>query len=711
MSRAAAVAARLGRALAAMAGCATIVALAWFLLPARAPAFESIRAQWTPSDGVMLDRHGLVLDRVRLDFDVRRDDWVAIDQVSPALVDAVLAAEDRRFWTHDGVDWRGLAGAFRDTLVLGQRRGGSTIAMQVAALLPDRIVPAKPAWRRKLVQLRVARALSRNWTREQVLEAYLNLATFRGEVQGIGAAAAQLAGKSPGSLDVLDGEVLAALLPSPNASVAAVGDRACARATRAGRAADCVRLPDVAAEMLGGERMPLPTPHSAPQLARRMLDHPGQRLGTTLDGGIQRLAADVLEQQVQAAAGRNVRDGAVIVVDTESGDVLAYVASVSTSTAGQVDGVRAHRQAGSTLKPFLYGLAIERRYLTAASLLDDAPIDLTTAAGLYIPQNYDRDFKGLVSVRQALGNSLNVPAIRTLVLTGVEPFRERLVDLGYAGIVRDGEYYGYALALGSAEVSLWEQAQAYRAIARGGRWSPLGLRPDRSRAPDRQVMDPRAAFVVADILADPAARVMTFGSGSALDSGRRIAVKTGTSKNMRDNWCVGFSPRYTVAVWIGNFEGDPMHDVSGVTGAAPVWAALVEELHRNLPESAPSTPAGVVARSVHFVPAVEAPRVEYFVAGTESGVVRGVDRSLALATIRSPPDATIIALDPDIPPQLQRVPIEVGGDPSGLRVRVGRTVLGDATKPILWQPRRGRHQLVLEDASGRALDRVSLLVR
>ena len=224
-------------------------------------------------------------------------------------------------------------------------------------------------------------------------------------------------------------------------------------------------------------------------------------------------------------------------------------------------------------------------------------------------------------------------------------------------------------------------------------------------------MDPRAAFVVADILADPAARVMTFGSGSALDSGRRIAVKTGTSKNMRDNWCVGFSPRYTVAVWIGNFEGDPMHDVSGVTGAAPVWAALVEELHRNLPESAPSTPAGVVARSVHFVPAVEAPRVEYFVAGTESGVVRGVDRSLALATIRSPPDATIIALDPDIPPQLQRVPIEVGGDPSGLRVRVGRTVLGDATKPILWQPRRGRHQLVLEDASGRALDRVSLLVR
>ena len=700
-----------GTLAAAAAGTVALAALGGFLLPADLPSFESVRAQWRTSDGVLLDRRGEVLDRVRLDFEARRDDWVALGDVSPALVDAVLAAEDRRFWSHDGIDWRGLAGAVRDTLVLGQRRGGSTIAMQVAALLPERVVPARPDWRRKLVQLRVARALSRAWTREQVLEAYLNLATFRGEVQGIGAAAAQLAGKSPGSLDVPDSEVLAALLPSPNASVASVGERTCARATRAGRPADCGRLASVAAELLGGRRASLPPPRSAPQLAQRMLEHPGQRLATTLDGGIQRIAVDVLERQMLAVAGRNVRDGAVLVVDTASGDVLAYVASASTSTAGQVDGVRAHRQAGSTLKPFLYGLAIERRYLTAASLLDDAPVDLTTAAGLYIPQNYDRDFKGLVSVRQALGNSLNVPAIRTLVLTGVEPFRERLVDLGYAGIVQDGEYYGYALALGSAEVSLWEQAQAYRALARGGRWSPLGLRPDRSRAPDRQVMDPRAAFVVADILADPGARVMTFGSGSPLDSGRRISVKTGTSKDMRDNWCVGFSDRYTVAVWIGNFEGDPMHDVSGVTGAAPVWADLVAELHRNLPDTGPSAPAGVVAREVRFAPAVEAPRLEYFVAGTETDRVRGVDRGLALATIRSPADATIIALDPDIPAGLQRVPIEVGGDPRGLRVRVGSTVLGDAARPLLWQPRRGRHQLVLEDASGRALDRVSLQVR
>src|SRR6185369_7622727 len=183
-------------------------------------------------------------------------------------------------------------------------------------------------------------------------------------------------------------------------------------------------------------------------------------------------------------------------VDNDTGDVLAYVGSAGPqSRAREVDGVRARRQAGSTLKPFLYELALERHYLTAASLLNDAPITLDTASGIYIPQDYDRDFKGLVSVRTALGSSLNVPAVRAIVLTGVEPFRERLHALGYSGLTRDGDFYGFALALGSAEVSLWEQAQAYRTLALGGRGSALTLRP--GAAPALQpVVAADAAFVV-----------------------------------------------------------------------------------------------------------------------------------------------------------------------------------------------------------------------
>src|SRR5262249_30678404 len=222
-----------------------------------------------------------------------------------------------------------------------------------------------------------------------------------------------------------------------------------------------------------------PRPQLAPQLANTLLRRAGERVQTTLDGGIQRLARDELTRQLATLSSSNVRDGAVLIADNATGDVLAYVGSGGPSSRSrEVDGVRALRQAGSTLKPFLYELALERRYITAASLLKDSPVHLDTATGAYIPQDYDKDFKGLVSVRTALGSSLNIPAVRTFVLVGVEPFRDRLHELGYAQIKEAGDFYGYSLALGSAEVTLWQQAQAYRALATGGRWSPLRVRAD-----------------------------------------------------------------------------------------------------------------------------------------------------------------------------------------------------------------------------------------
>jgi penicillin-binding protein 1C len=691
---------------------AALLAAAWFFWPGVAPEFVTVRAQWRPSEAWLLDRRGRVLDQERLDFAVRRYQWVTLDAVSPAVVAAVIQGEDRRFYEHGGVDWHGVLAAARDTVLRHRRRGASTITMQVAQLVPQTRAVGGPAWWRKIRQMRAARAIESRWTKAQILEAYLNLLGFRGELQGIGAAAAVLAGKAPSGLDHAESIVLAALLPAPGATQEAVATRACARSAAVRPAVDCGVLAATTQELLQRRRPPLAAPRLAPQLAQMMLRHPGERVTSTLDARVQAFAIDALARQLAQVADRNVRDGAVLVVDTQSGDVLAYVASGgAASSAGEVDGIRAHRQAGSTLKPFLYQLAIERRYLTAASLLDDAPVNLDTASGLYIPQNYDRDFKGLVSVRSALGNSLNVPAVRALVLTGVDAFRERMFDLGYASISRDGDYYGYSLALGSAEVSLWEQAQAYRTLARGGRFAPLRLRLDAPKQVDRMALAEPASFVVADILADRAARVLTFGPDNALNTPYWSAVKTGTSKDMRDNWCIGFSSRYLVAAWVGNFEGDSMHNVSGVTGAAPVWAELMEQLHRDGAGVAPQPPKDVVTVKVKFTPPVEAPRSEWFLIGTEHAEVRGMAPSGSLARIESPTNGTVIALDPDIPESAQRLPIRARGNVANLRFRLDETLLGNAAEPVMWSPRQGYHLLVLEDDQGRAVDRVRFTVR
>ena len=222
-----------------------------------------------------------------------------------------------------------------------------------------------------------------------------------------------------------------------------------------------------------------------------MLKHPGDTVITTLDAGVQRVALGALRRQL-LGLGDRARDGAVIVVDNRSGDVLAYVGGAgSGSTAPDVDKADSYRQAGSTLKPFLYGQAIERGFLTPASILDDSPVQLDTASGLYVPKDYDHNFKGPVSVRTALAGSLNVPAVRALLLDGVDDFRDRLWDMGYRGLTEDGDYYGYSLALGSAEVTLLQQAAAYRALADGGRYWPLRLRADDPPASRRAVTGSR----------------------------------------------------------------------------------------------------------------------------------------------------------------------------------------------------------------------------
>ena len=677
--------------------------------PPLLPGHGTVVAGWKPSEAWLYDREGRLLDSARVDFQARRLAWVPLDKVAPAAVEALVAAEDRRFRDHDGIDWWSVAGSLRDRIEGKRARGASTLSMQVAAYLSAGLAaPGSRGLMDKLRQMRAGAAIERSWSKDQILEAYLNLAGFRGEAQGIGAAALGLFGKTPEALTRDDALLLAALLPNPAAGAAEVSRRACALS----RESDCSRFAGAAASMLGPARSLALDPGLAPHLSNRLLTQPGLRVETTIDARIQRLATRALRRQLQGLGGTRARDGAVIVADNATGEILAWVGGIGgASTAPSVDGANSYRQAGSTLKPFLYALGLEKGYLTPASILDDSPVQLDTASGLYVPQNYDRAFKGPVSARAALAGSLNVPAVRTLLLTGVEPFRDRLWDTGYRGLTESGEYYGYSLALGSAEVTLVEQAAAFRSLARGGRWSPLHVRKDAKAEPDRATTTPQAAWLVADMLADPNARASTFGMDSALRLPFWAAVKTGTSKAMRDNWCVGFTDRYTVAVWVGNLEGDPMRAVSGTSGAAPVWRDVMMALHAQAPGRAPAQPAGIETRAIRFTGNTEQPRREYFLAGTGMSEVVVAPPVSRRPRIVSPVSGSVYALDPDIPVERQRMAITVSGEVTGHRLQLDGRDLGaaDARPMVLAGP--GQHRLRLVDPGGRVVDQLLFTVR
>uniref|UniRef100_UPI00258C577D penicillin-binding transpeptidase domain-containing protein n=1 Tax=uncultured Massilia sp. TaxID=169973 RepID=UPI00258C577D len=449
-----------------------------------------------------------------------------------------------------------------------------------------------------------------------------------------------------------------------------------------------------------------PAAQKVPQAWRALLGKAGVNARTTLDAAMQDAAREALRRHVRELAERNVGDGAVVVIDNASGALLAYVANLGTS---EVDGVLAPRQAGSTLKPFLYELAIERKLLTAASLLDDSPLDVAAGSGSYVPQNYDRAYKGYASVRTSLASSLNVPAVRTLLTVGGEPFHARLQALGLTTLTEDAEFYGPSLALGSAEVTLLELTNAYRTLANGGRHAPVTLRAAPPRTPAR-VLDPAASWVIGDILSDRGARSPTFGMRNDLATAYWSAVKTGTSKDMRDNWCVGYSDRFTVGVWVGNFNGQPMWDVSGVSGAAPVWRDVMDFLHRDRPGRQGQAPGGVVKRRVTYAPAHEPVRDEYFLAGTETALIEAVPPARRAPKIVYPVDGAILAVDPDIPDSVERVLFQAQGA-QGHRWRLDGTELGAASAPLAWKPAPGEHRLELVDAGGKAVSTSRFEVR
>jgi len=666
------------------------------------PAFSEVKAAFKPSDVTLLDRRGVPLQTVRVDTTVRRLDWVPLQAMSPALLQAIVLSEDRRFHEHSGVDWGAVAQSAWANVWNTRTRGASTLTMQLAGLLDEDL--ARPAGGRsigqKMGQAWTATRLDGRWKKSEILEAYLNLVPFRGELVGIGALSQTLFGKHPSGLDTQEAAITASLLRGPNAGADAVAKRACGVLQL--QKQSCTGVAALASTALVRRGGPVLGEQLAPHFARQLDLAPGKPVKTTLDAPLQRFARDTLRRHVASLTSRNVEDGAVLVLDNATGEVRAWVGSSGDlSDAAQVDGVVARRQPGSTLKPFVYELAFERRLLSPASLVDDSPAEISTPTGLYLPQNYDRQFKGWVSARTALGASLNVPAVRVGALLGPDALVGRLDALGLA-LAHDGSHYGPALALGSAEVTLMALTNAYRALANGGLYAPVALKPP--KAAPKRVADAASVFLVTDILSDNSARVRTFGLDSALVTRGFAAVKTGTSKDMRDNWCIGYTDRYTVGVWVGNASGEAMHDVSGVSGAAPVWQAVVKHLHEGRPSVRPAAPAGVVAHRV--TPGSEPPRDDWYLAGLQPANDMSAPPATGRFGIVTPRNGSIYALDPDIPPAAQRVVFE--GE-RGTWTLNGRR-LGQGER-LTWAPWPGRHELSLLGAGGRIVQTVTFEVR
>src|SRR4051794_4426593 len=283
--------------------------------------------------------------------------------------------------------------------------------------------------------------------------------------------------------------------------------------------------------------------------------------------------------------------------------------------------------------------------------------------------------------------------------------------MGYRGLTQDGDFYGYSLALGSAEVTLLQQAAAYRALGDGGRYLPLRMRMDDPAGEPHAVADARAAWIVADMMADAGARAGTFGLDSALRLPFWAAAKTGTSKGMRDNWCIGFSSRFTVAVWIGNAEGDSMTRVSGTSGAAPVWHDVMLALHAGRPGTRPAPAAGIEPRQVAFAGPNEPARREWFVRGTAQADLAAAPPTARRPRIVSPLSGTVYALDPDIPVRSQKIRLKTVGAVSGERLRLDGQDAGEAAEGPLVLPGPGRHTLALIDPTGRVLDKSVFTMR
>lgn len=569
-----------------------------------------------PTSTRFVDRDGLFMQERRSEEGARAHP-MRLDAFGLRLRQAIVAAEDQRFDSHSGVDWVATTRALVTSVAHGRWiSGASTITQQLARTVTH--APRTAA--AKLGVMALAVRIEASLSKDEILEQYLNRIDFGPRIVGAEAASEFYFEKASADLSLAESAALAGLPRGPTLydprrggeRLRARRDVILDRMLSSGFAtAEEVAAAKSEPLVLAPRLTPRPAPHLVSAIVRGAFGVvPGDavHVATTIDSELQ--------QRAETAARKTARDleafggsaASVVVIENATGDVLAYVGAPDVTDEkrrGANDGVLARRQPGSALKPFVYELGMERRGWTPSTPFADVETSFPAPDGsTFRPRNYDERFHGPVLLRDALGNSFNVPAVRAAEELGVPDLLVRLRSLGFASLDRSASHYGLALALGDGETTLLELANAYATLARGGVALPVRAIRSISRAsgePDvrgpgeaTRVLDARAAWMTTDVLADRAARLSSFGEGSVLEFAFPVAAKTGTSKGYRDNIAVGFSSRVTVAVWVGNFDGAPMKGISGITGAGPLFNEVMRAASERWTPGELSAPDGIV---------------------------------------------------------------------------------------------------------------------
>ncbi len=699
------------------------------------------------------DRHGVTLREVRVDERFARE--VALEEIPPRVVNAMLAAEDKRFFQHGGVDFLAITRAAWNNA--NHRRvtsGASTITQQLVKISDPR---PRTLSTKCLEAVRAVR-LEQLWTKQQILAAYFNRLDFGNLNIGIGSAANYYFGKPLADLSDAESAFLAGLPKNPTRLNPHRATRAAkrrqeivlGRMEKAGwlTADQAGRARTEALHLQAPQRL-FRAPHFVDLVLQDLPVNAPATVETTLDLDLNRFVEGAVRDQLARLHAKNVRDAAAVVLDNASGDVLALVGSQNffAPGTGQVNGAWARRSAGSTFKPFTYLLALERG-ASPATIAADVPVTFATPTGMFRPENYSHRCYGPMRYRLALANSLNIPAVRVLAsIGGAATLQQRLRDWGMTTLDAPAEHYGLGLTIGNAETRLLELANAYATLARLGEWRPyrfvegsaseVGLRPSTFELP---AATPAAAWLMADMLSDNAARTISFGMQSALRFDFPVACKTGTSSDFRDNWAVAYTPEFTVAVWTGNFDGSPMREVSGVTGAAPIMHAVVAHLRARFGTSWFTTLPQIVEREVHPITgkmlAKSRPDAvrEKFIAGQEpppetpddydaggravlgpefAEWSRSAENGMTARTaiepgetplrLVSPLPGTTFLVDPDLPSS-ERVPLRASG-PGEVRWECTSLEVRESDGRIFAIAKEGEHKLVARDpATGRTAE-------
>lgn len=582
--------------------------------------FPKSRLKHSPYVSLQIrDRNNLLMREV-LSREGGRCTWVKIEDVSPSVITATLAAEDKNFFLHPGIDLFALGRAVVQNI---RRRkvvsGASTITQQAVR----NIFHHKRTFGNKILEAWLAVRLERTASKEEILSQYLNRISYGNQAFGIEAASRLYFDKKSSDLSLAESAFLAALPRSPSVlnpyrSIKEASARQKEILNRVYRLhfIDRSELKRALAEPIHviPENIKFRAPHFCDLLLQRRPQAEGKTpvvLHTTLDYPLQAKIEKLAARHIASLSRKNITNVSVVVMENLTGDILAMLGSkdfFDDRIDGQFNGAVALRQPGSTLKPFTYGLALESG-MTAASVLSDREVQYQTPTGNYSPQNYDKTFHGPVRMRKALACSFNVPAVTVLEKIGTDRLYRKLHECGFVSLKKGPGYYGIGLTLGNGEVTLLELAQAYAALARGGVFFPAGFLLSPSRIPGqapqaapsfkmKRVFSPQTAYILTDILSDADARVPAFGYNCPLDLPFPCAAKTGTSKDFRDNWTVGYTTRYTVGVWVGNFDAQPMHNVSGITGCGPLFRDVMLLLHKKHPPKAFPMPEKLVRVAV-----------------------------------------------------------------------------------------------------------------